>query len=387
MGKYIVSFVMGTSLVFSSAFADSLTELKGLENVGSGSSQHSPSQVVILNHTPSQSQDQKTESLNSSSQRYKARSGWGNGESLEALRESRINKEAKNEQVLMEKLETSRMEDEKSRLRRLFKIREYNSRRRYEMGESDSEFGSMESDYESETSYVPMQRVKETKTIKVISAPTIEVAAVTPDVPTSYTNTSKVSLPNNYTARPYYVKGQLGMGKYSAGNSRTPIGTSSWGIGAGKHINSRWLVEVGVYKTAYEIDDPGAVVVQSYDYNGYSTYSQARTLDQYNFSGLLGFKLINTNKILGTLRGGMSYVRRDSESSDIAGFQAFRSNTIDGLLGAAVDMEVAENIMLTASFDYYSNLLNDIASTNSQVVERVETADYYVLGLGLKFNF
>ncbi len=389
MGKYIVSFIVGTGSVFFCTYADSLTELKGLENVGSGSSENSPSQVVILNHTPSQSQDQKTKSLNSSNQRYKARSGWGNGESLEALRESRIDKEAENEQVLMERLETSRIEDEKSRLRRLFKVRQYNKRRYEEINKDyDSEFDFSESDYESETSYSPVKRTE--KAITVINAPVTEakrVAAIAPDASALY-NVSKARLSNAYSLRPYYLKGQLGMGKYSAArNARTPIGDASWGFSVGKHIDDRWTIEAGLYKTSYEIDDPGAYSVETYDFNNRYLYSQARSLKQYNFSGLLGFKLINANRVLGSLRGGLSYVRRHSESSDIPGIQAFRSNTIDGLLGLGVDVEIDTNIMLTASFDYYSNLLNDIGSTNLQVVERVETANYYVAGVGLKFNF
>lgn len=386
MGKHIVSILVGASFLAGVASADSLTELKGLENIGSGSSQHSPSQVVILNHTPNQSQDQnqQTESLNSSSQRYKARAGWGTGESLEAIRDSRINKEAKNEQVLMEKLEHSRMEDEKSRLRRLFKLREYNKRRHAEMGEEDYEFGSIEQDYE--TTSAPMQRVQ--RVVNVVHAPTVEVASVTPDVSKSSGKTSWMPSSNPYNGKQHYLKGQLGFGNYSASNATSPIGTASWGLSAGKHLNSRWLIEVGVYKTSYEVNDPGAARVNNFDiYGNFQGTSQVRSLDQYNFSGLVGFKAVKYNGILGTIRGGMSYVRRDSESLDLPGYQALRSNTIDGLIGLGMDVEVAENIMVTASFDYYSNLLNDLSSTNTQAVERIETANYSVLGLGLKFKF
>ncbi len=394
MSKYVVSFIISTILVFFNAHADSLSELKGLESVGSGSSENSPSQVVILNHTPSQNQAQKTKSLNSSKQRYKARSGWGNGESLEALRESRIDDEANNEQILMEKLETSRIKDEKSRLRRLFKVRKYNKRKYEEINEdedydSESEIDFLESDYESTTRYPLPQRNR--KVVKVINTPIMASATtITPDTPDTpvLQSTSKTFVSNDYSLRPYYIKGQFGMGKYfAANNTKTPIGNSSWGFSVGKHIDNNWIIEIGLYKTSYEVNDPGASVIQTYDFNNRYSYSQTRSLGQYNFSGLLGFKLIDTNNILGSLRGGLSYVKRNSESSDIPGAQTFNSNTIDSLLGAGIDVGVAENVMLTASFDYYSNLLNDIGSTNSQIVKRVETANYYVVGLGLKFNF
>ena len=90
---------------------------------------------------------------------------------------------------------------------------------------------------------------------------------------------------------------------------------------------------------------------------------------------------------MGSLRGGLSYVRRDSESSDIKDFQSFRSNAIDGLIGASASFEVAKNTSLVLSYDHYTNLLNDIASSNFDIVESIEETDYSVVSIGLKFNF
>jgi len=404
----LASFVCA-ALFAGSAHAESLSDLHAIEaggqsssvekmgRLGSGSGAHSPSQVVILNNTPNTSQDSEQNQMSEQGQgqyqaqrlrqRQNARLGVGTGESLEALREGRINKEAKNEQVLMEKLEHSRMEDEKSRLRRLFKIREYNKRRHAEMEEDDVEFGESASDYEyNGDKHFSKVRV-EKQVVKVVLPEATHVATntvVTPDAPAS-AHTSYESNRQSWvgSADGLYVKGLVGIGSYKASN--TGFSTGNWGLGLGKNVNHRVFAEFNVTKTTYEIDDPRARPVLNCRYN--CNVSQLRDLSQYNFTGMMGFNLIKNQGFTGGLKAGLSYVRRDSDSSDIAGFQAFRSNTIDGLLGANAEVALANNIALVGSVDYYTNLLNDIASTNSATVERVETADYYVLGVGLKFEF
>jgi len=401
MNKNTVFAFACAALFAGSVHAESLSDLHAVESagqsssvekigrLGSGSGSHSPSQVVILNNTPNtrQSQNQAADQGQYQGQNFRqrqtARTGVGTGESLEALRNGRIQKEAKNEQVLMEKLEHSRMEDEKSRLRRLFKIRQYNKRRHMEMGESEVEFGETASDY----SYEGDKHFAQAHAPKVVVPEVTTVATttvVTPDAPaaahTSYESSSKSW---SQSAEGLYVKGLVGMGSYKASN--TGFSTGNWGLGLGKNVSPRLFAEVNMTKTTYEINDPRATPVQNCQFN--CGLSQFRDLSQYNFSGIMGVNLIKSQGFTGSLKAGVSYVRRDSESSDIPGLESFRSNTIDGLVGASAEVGLANNIALVGSFDYYTNLLNDIASTNSATVQRIETADYYVLGVGLKFEF
>lgn len=359
--------------------AESLSDLGGVENVGNPQASQSPSQVVILNHNSEQKQDQEQEAdtfmSSSVKQKYAARQGWGNGDSLEALRNSRINKEAQNEQILMEKLEESRMEDEKSRIERLFKIREYNRKRHQEMGEDNYEFGDIEAEEASQDPVIEKKIVKVVKVKEVVEAPVVEAVerqkevAVAPVATTSREKVSSRSLLENG-----YIKGQLGLGSYEASNTSLE---AAWGMALGADLNSRWYAEIGLLKSGYDVNDPYATPAPS----------QMRSLDQYNVTGLVGLKLISTARLVGSLKGGFSYVRRNSESSDLSGFQPFSSNTLDGTLGIGVDVAMTQNLALTGGFDYYTNLLNDIASTDSDVVERVEHSDYYFLGVGLKLKF
>ena len=411
MRKIIVSTVACAALCAGSAYAaESLSDLKAYESgsavaaavpaqsssvdrvgrLGSGAGDHSPSQVVILNNTPNTNQGQEQNQISeqdqdqsfSSRQRQRARIGVGTGQSLELLRETRIQKEAKNEQILIEKLEDSRLEDEKSRLRRLFKIRQYNQRRHEEMGEG-GEFGSLESDYTHKTDIYAHAPKAHAPTV-VVAAPSI----VKPDAPEAHVGSgySSYKPTNTWGSKKHYIKGQIGMGDYS--DADNAFSTTSWGVAIGKELSTRLYGELGLYKTSYEIYDPFAVPVgKNCGVFGCESISNSRDLDQYNLSAILGWKLIQSQGVTGSIRGGLSYVRRDSESSDIEGVQSFRSNTIDGLIGVGADVEIARNLSVTASFDYYSNLLNDIASTDLDVVENVEESDYYVLGIGLKLNF
>jgi len=410
MNKNTAFALVCAALFAGPVHAESLSDLHAIESagqsssvekigrLGSGSGAHSPSQVVILNNTPNTRQSSEQNQISEQDQfqnqrfrqRQRARIGVGTGESLEALREGRIQKEAKNEQVLMEKLEHSRMEDEKSRLRRLFKIREYNRRRHHELGEEEVEFGESASDYEFEgDKYFSKVKVKQeaAPVIKVVIPEATTVATntvVTPDAPIAH----KSHYSNNggswgRSAEGLYVKGLVGIGSYEASN--TGFSTGNWGVGLGKNVSPRVFAEVNLTKTTYEVDDSRATPVVNCQFN--CGLSQLRDLSQYNFTGMMGYNLIKTQDFTGSLKAGLSYVRRDSESSDIAGFESFRSNTIDALIGANAEVALAQRLSLVGSVDYYTNLLNDIASTDSATVERVETADYYVLGVGLKFEF
>jgi hypothetical protein len=414
MNKNTVFALVCATLLAGPVHAESLSDLHAIEaaesgqsssverlgRLGSGSGSHSPSQVVILNNTPNTRQDSEQNQMSEQGQgqyqdqrlrqRQQARIGVGTGESLEALREGRIQKEAKNEQILMEKLEHSRIEDEKSRLRRLFKIREYNKRRHAEMDEEHVEFGDSASDYEhEEDTYYSRKKVRHESHQPVINVVIPEATAVatnnvvTPDAPAAHTSYDSMNQSWLGSAKGLYIKGGVGIGSYKASNSG--FSTGNWGLGLGKNISPRVFVEANLNKTTYEIDDPRASQIQNCQFN--CNFSQLRDLNQYNFTGMMGFNLIRNQGFTGGLKAGLSYVRRDSESSDIAGFESFRSNTIDGLIGANAEVALANNIALVGSVDYYTNLLNDIASTNSDTVERVETSDYYVLGVGLKFEF
>lgn len=386
----ITTFVAGASAVALAQTNKSLSDLEGLER--SGDRKNSPSQVVILNNSPSSRQDQlqnqefdsefetKQDSYQNTRNRSKsnvvARTGWGNGDTVNLMRDIRVNKESQNEAALIEKLEESRLEDERSRLKRLFKIREYNRRRHQEMGDDswdDGYHGQHQQQYQHQNHQEPVKVVK--------------VNHVKPDAPKHDTVES-----NNYshsswadTVKGFYFKGQLGLGEYSAAENAT--GISSWGISLGKNVNRRLYYEVGVFRTSYEVNDPRGNTEFDFYGNAYTLGSNLRDLEQYNFNSLLGYKLIKTSDFSVSLRGGLSYVRRVSDATTLNNFAKFRSNAVDALFGVSSDVRLGNSFYATGSFDYFTNFLNNISSSDQDIVQRVEKSDYYVLGVGLKYEF
>lgn len=380
----ITALAAGTAGVAFAQTNNSLSDLEGLER--SGDRKNSPSQVVILNNSPSSKQEQqqnqefdsefdtKQDSYQRTRSRARsnvvARTGWGNGDTVNLMRDIRVNKESENEAALIEKLEESRLEDERSRLQRLFKIREYNRRRHHEMGDDNWNEGH------------GYHEPKEHKTVKVV-----KVNHVKPDAPKHDTVENNKYSHSSWSdkVKDYYFKGQLGLGEYSAAENAT--GVASWGLSVGKNINTRLHYEVGVFKTSYEVDDPRGNVEFDIYGNAYDLGNNLRDLEQYNFNALLGYKLITTNDISAAFRAGLSYARRTSDASTLDGFAEFKSNAVDGLLGVSADVRLGESFFATGSFDYFTNVLNNISSSNQDIVERVENSDYYVLGVGLKYEF
>ena len=339
----------------------SLSDLQGLES--NRDRANSPSQVVILNNSPSSSQEQ--DSYQSS--RNNARQGWGTGESLEYLRNHRMRKEAQNEQALMEKLEESRVDDERSRLERLFRIREYNQRQHQHQ---------VQNHYNQDPVVIIHPDVKE------------EAPAPVHQPQSSHSSYEKMSLRN--FADNWYVRGQFGVGTYNAENTES---SASWGLAIGKNINQRLHIEFNFLSSNYTVDDPRGNSERVYDYyEDYTVYqagpdSNLRDLTQLNYTSFLGYNIIIDPIFKVALRGGLSYVQRDSESTRIDGFSQVSTDAVDVVFGASSDFRLAHKLYVVGTFDYFTNLTNEVFESTGDDVERVEVSDYFVVGVGLKYEF
>jgi len=338
----------------SLAQTKSLSDLQGLET--SRDRSNSPSQVVILNNSPSSSQQQDSYQKTNSS----ARNGWGTGESLEYLRNHRMRKEAQNEQALMEKLEESRVDDERSRLERLFRIREFNQRQQQ-----------------------MQQNTHQPDPVVIVQPDVVQNSA--PSAPsyqasnTSYEKTYTSSVMNNW-----YVRGQAGLGTYNAENTESSF---SWGIGIGKKLSSKLHVEFNYLSSNYTVDDPRGNYEVGYYGDVLIEPSNFRDLTQSNYSGVVGYNILVNPMYKAAIRGGVSYVRRSSESSNIADFSKVDTDAIDVIIGASADVELAKNTYVVGSFDYFTNISNDLFETSADDATRVEVSDYFVVGVGLKYEF
>jgi hypothetical protein len=324
---------------------NSLSDIKGIES--SRDKTNSPTQVVILNNSPSNAQEQ----TNTQKTKSSARSGWGTGESLDAVREYRMKTEAKNEQALMEKLEASRVEDEKSRLNRLFKVRQYNQSAEV-------------------PTYVPQAKVNH---VQDVYANTKHSAATS----TETYNSSSSALTS------FYFKGQYGAGFYNYENTDVSHG---YILGAGLKFYDRLHGEFNFISSNYRINDP----LGNYEYAHHSQVfenSNLRDMNQRNFSGVLGYDIYSTEQMKAAFRAGLSYVQRDSESARTRGFSKQSTDALDAVVGASVDFKVAKNLYVTGAFDYYLNLDNNVFEVKHKDIVSIEVANYFVTGVGLKLEF
>ena len=321
--------------------SNSLSDIKGIE--ASRDKTNSPTQVVILNNSPSNSQEQ----TNTQKTRSSARSSWGTGESLDAVREYRMRTEAKNEQALMEKLEASRVKDEKSRLDRLFKVSQYNKK-------------------ESAPTHTPHVKVREVHVNKAHA-----------------TSAQKYQSSRSSLLTSIYFKGQYGAGFYNYENTDVSHGFI---LGAGIKFYDRLHAEFNFINSNFRINDP----LGNYEYSHNSQVfenSNLRDMNQRNFSGVVGYDFYSTEQMNTALRVGLSYVQRDSESATTSGYSKRSSDALDAVIGASVDFKVAKNLYLTGAFDYYVNLDNNVFEVRQKDIVSIEVANYFVTGVGLKLEF
>ena len=365
---FVSALVLGFAAQGFAQNTKSLSDLQGLES--SRDRSNSPSQVVILNNSPSTTQDQNS--------RIEARAGWGNGDSLEYLRNHRMRKEAQNEQALMEKLEESRVDDERSRLERLFRIREYN---RQQNNYNDG---------------------------VVVINPDVQVnkpVVVNPDgshgghhpphhpphrpeKPGSggLLNWWKLDKKHDFYTqnRRWYIGGQFGLADYGAYNAKN---SSTWGLSIGKNFDRKIHLEFNFMSSNYTIDDPRGNYEVDYWGNLYIEPNDLRDLSQYNYSGILGYNIVRNRNFRMSLRGGLSYVQRDSQSSEINGFSRVSTDAVDLAVGARAELELSNKLYAVSTFDYFTNLTNDVFEDSGRYADRVEISDYYVWGLGLRYEF
>ena len=340
---FVSVLVLGFVNVAYGQNTKNLSDLQGLEN--SEDRSNSPSQLVILNNSPSSSQQQQQDSNQT------ARQGWGTGESLEYLRNHRMRKESQNEQALMEKLEESRVEDERSRLEKLFSIRQRQTQK---------------------------QSLGGSVAIIQPDAGDKRLALVKPQ----YSNTSyeRVSSADDNN---WYLRGQLGIGTYRAENAEN---SASWGLAVGKSLGRKLHVEFNFMSSGYKVNDPRGNYEVDYDGNSIVEPEDLRDLVQLNYSGVLGYNIAEYSEFTMALRAGVSYVKRVSQSSNIDKFSEVNTNTFDLVLGASGDLRLIDQFYLVGTFDYFKNLAND-TDRGDRFSERVESADYFVLGVGLKCEF
>ncbi len=358
----------------------------------------SPKQVVIVNNGSANSQksEQKTESKQEQKAESSSTAAWGTGDNIDGLRQDRRSVEQVNEQVLMEKLEQSRIEDEKSRLDRLFKVQEYNRRRKAELGETDlnkADIVARESEVKVKDESIevieeiPLNAAAPVEPVKkvVVPEPVINYVvapapqALTPHASSYSSESTLVAPPLKAAAGVYdemYIRGIMAAGGYTEVDNVNA--QTSWGVALGKNLSPRTFLEGQIVKAKFKVDDPLFT-------------NSKRLLDQYHFSGLFGYKIGDIGgKFEPHLRAGLSYVRRDSQRASDRSRDKQSSNSFDGIVGVGGDFKIANNVSITGTAEYYFNVLDDVSSSelrDRRADSKIEDENYFIIGVGLKLDF
>jgi opacity protein-like surface antigen len=242
------------------------------------------------------------------------------------IRKNRKNMEVGTEQKMIEKIEWSRIEDEKERADRLFGNRLEEKKKHHEERDEDE------------------NELRQEKTVVIVEKPVYQ-APVAPvhkqEVVVEREET------NNWWGRETYISPMFGTASY--GKADNVRGDMALGVTLGSRLDSNISVEGTFLYSDYQMDD-----YAHYSFNG---TPGLKDVAQYN--GTLGLKynfdLGRVSPHIGALLG---YTYRSYEEKR-NGSGSGDSNAFDAGLSAGVDVKVARNFSIGAEYRYMRNVAYD----------------------------
>jgi hypothetical protein len=281
----------------------------------------------------------------------------------EEIRNARQQTEVETEQKIVEKLEQSRMEDERKRQEAIL-----------------GSFGGAVVEKKAETAPAPAAPAPVAEAPKAAPAPSMD------DV----RNTVKEELSNIEKAKPAkpahtsqnYMGGIISSKDYNSSDVQT-IGAV--GLTFGKVFDERWDVSVGVGAAKSYVDE--------------STFAY-RQLNEFDLGFATKFNLL-TGRIRPTIGAAVDYVNRNYSEARDSGtsysvLSELNSWAIDFGLTAGLDVAVSENMLVgieyrfmkNMTYEYSDEVLNTPAYRTSYGDWRpLEERDYDFVGLSVKYLF
>lgn len=292
----------------------------------------------------------------------------------EGIRRGRQEEELKTESRIVEKLEQSRLEDEKKRAAVLF----------------GDKFDSLQNQQQQPTTAAPVVTQPQVQTAPV-QAPSSQVQpiiinqnetltrdAVREEVRAALTEDDKAIMPS---LEQKYFTATAGVGQYP--DIESIKGNYSLGAGFGTRFDY-FLVE-------------GAFLYSNYSLNAryVDTFNQTRSanFDMNQYQGIISTKYQLIGGFVRPVLGGLAsysyrqYVANNNTSYGSAGTEFGTSHAIDLGLIAGVDLEF--NDKMSAGFDlkYMFNMSNKISGPTASGVTSVESLQYFTTGLFARVNF
>ncbi len=288
------------------------------------------------------------------------------------MRKSREEAELLTEQRIAERLEQSRLEDEKRRVEAIFGGG-LNTVEKKESAKSEEKKAPQVIVVTSPAEVAHPVHVEETKV-----APSATIEEVKEAVRTEL----KASIPEKEVKKSrMYMAGQLGMMDYQSADVDTK---SSIGISIGSLSESNFSFEVDFLYSNHYVND---------------TYWVYREMDQYNL-GLTARYNLAIGKIRPNVGFALSYTVRDySAPRDYADGYSYdfigsmKSNAFDAGLVTGVSVAVTDDMELGLEYKYMSNLSykyedeDEFNAPGYRNRQQLEDQNYDVWGVSLRYMF
>lgn len=294
---------------------------------------------------------------------------------VERIRKARQESELQTEQKIVEKLEISRMEDEKRRSDVLFgdKLNNMNS-------------GAVQSPAPMNAN-APAEVVVKSAALNMPEEK-LDRDAVHEEMVAALAEQKNHEGPTRKT----YISVLGGMGIYNNQNIRS---NGAGGIGLGQKINDSLFAEVGFVYSDYNVTLPYSTVSNSY--YGYPTYNPVvQEMKQYSGVGEVKYALFSgaLRPVLG-VAAAYSYRNYSTQYIGLSSFGS-TSNAFDLGPLAGVDFDLMENFSIGFEGRYMWNIYNQVQSNNGYNNTSVvytgngvspESLGYFMVGLTGRVSF
>lgn len=250
------------------------------------------------------------------------------------IRKARKNLEVGTEQKMIEKIEWSRMEDEKDRADRLFGNR------------LDKSYGKEE--YKKEEPKVIV--VEKPTYVAPVQAEPAYVAPAKPAAPAYEVKAEKYeSATPSWWGEEVYLAPMVGSVSYDADNVRPD---SLMGVTLGARLDSNISLEGSFLYGELEMDDYRLVGT-----NGYQLLNGLKDVTQYTFGGAVkyNFAIGRFSPFLGAVA---SYTSRDYQETRLGSGTA-ESTAVDAGLALGADVKIAKNFSVGVEYRIMKNITND----------------------------
>ncbi|HPI41538.1 MAG TPA: hypothetical protein PLJ21_12080 [Pseudobdellovibrionaceae bacterium] len=298
----------------------------------------------------------------------------------EQMRRSRQDAELETEQRIVEKLESSRMEDEKRRAQILFGDKQLNT------------------PLQTETVSAPAPVAPVVQEVRVIHEPIQqEVSMSANDEQFKGQDDTKTS----------FFSGLLGFGEFpSVDNVNANF---NFGFSYGRIFNEKIVIEGSFLYSNFSIDSFTSAYYSNYSYSGYgysngyspySTVSVPAKIDVQQYSGQLATKYRFAEGIIKpTLGGVIQYSYRDYSWSKGAysynyyyNNQSADSHALDVGLSLGADFELDDSFGISLDYRYFKNVMSSSSDSHlyyiysPQAQNPLEKLDFYSVILSLKIS-